>query len=342
MRASLLLTFAVLLASTRASAQTAGGDVATAQALFDEGKRLMAEKKYDDACPKLVESQRLDPGGGTELAIALCHEGQGRVATAWGDFNVVLEQARRDHRADRESAALEHIRALEKKMPRVRVTSATHPLGLEIHRDGALVGEGQLGTALPIDPGTHRFEAHAPGKKAWEQSVVVPAEPQTVDVAVPALEDAAVAPAPAPAPPAVAAPPPPAPAPRAAPPPAREPAESGSTTRTLGYVAGGAGVVLLGIGTAFGLSASSAWHTASNACPNNVCRSASDVDRGTSAGHTADVATALFVVGGIAVATGVVLLVLPSSSSSPARTGRALEVAPSFGALNGLVVRGDL
>src|SRR6185312_7721257 len=96
-----LASIAVLLASAPALAQSSGADVATAQALFDEGKRLMADKKFAEACPKLVESQRLDPGGGTLLAIALCHEGQGKWATAWGDFNVALSEARRENRAER-------------------------------------------------------------------------------------------------------------------------------------------------------------------------------------------------------------------------------------------------
>src|SRR5580704_15970278 len=97
----------VFLLAPSAFAQ-GGEDVTTAQALFDDGKRLMQEGRYDDACPKLVESQRLDPGGGTLLAIALCHEAQGKLATAWGDFNIALSEARKDRRPDRETAATQH------------------------------------------------------------------------------------------------------------------------------------------------------------------------------------------------------------------------------------------
>ncbi|HVH46275.1 MAG TPA: hypothetical protein VM925_28235, partial [Labilithrix sp.] len=104
-----------------AGAQPSGQDAATAQALFDEGKRLMGQGKYAEACPKLIESQRIDPGGGTLFAIALCHEGEGKTATAWAEFTSALAEARRDRRADREAAAAEHIRALESKLTRVRV-----------------------------------------------------------------------------------------------------------------------------------------------------------------------------------------------------------------------------
>ena len=36
-----------------------------ADALFKEGRALLDAKKFDEACPKLAESQRLDPGAGT-------------------------------------------------------------------------------------------------------------------------------------------------------------------------------------------------------------------------------------------------------------------------------------
>src|SRR5262245_51518985 len=121
---SAALALALLGASGQAHAQVSGVDSATAQALFEDGKRLMAQGKYGDACPKLVESQRLDPGGGTLFAIALCHEGEGRTATAWADFNVALSEARKDKRADREAAAQERIKALEPKLTRYRVVPA--------------------------------------------------------------------------------------------------------------------------------------------------------------------------------------------------------------------------
>lgn len=248
-RARYLLAGAALLATSAAHAQS-GSDVTTAQALFEEGKRLMQQKHFDDACPKLVESQRLDPGGGTLFAIALCHEGQGKLATAWGDFNLAASEARRDHRSDRESAALEHVRALEPRLARARIVVAAPADALEVLRDGKVVGAAEWGTALPVDPGDHTFDARQPGKQSWHTTVAIAGEGKTIDVPVPALVDepkpvVAAVPTPQPAPTAPqAAPPPPAPAPQS----------DGSSLRTAGWITGGISLAVAGVGLGVGAS----------------------------------------------------------------------------------------
>lgn len=317
------------LGAIDASAQTSGQDVATAQALFDEGKRLMGLGKYGEACPKLVESQRIDPGGGTLLAIALCHEGEGKTATAWAEFSTALAEARKDRRADRESAATEHVKKLEGKLTRVRV-SAAKVEGLEVRRDGARLGDAQWGLPLPVDPGEHTFEATAPGKRPWKQVIDVRGEGAVVDVNVPALEDAPAAAAPVAAPEPAAATPPPS----VAPPPAAaaETSAPSGTQKTIALVSGGVGLAAAAVGLGFGLSASSKWNDVEKACPNRTCTNEAQRQVGKDAGTAADVSTVLVTVGAVGIVAGVVLwLTAPSGSNAGAgeKSARGVRVLPT-------------
>src|SRR5271154_3787145 len=93
--------------ATAAADEPSPANTVLAETLFREGKELMAAKQFDAACPKLAESNRLDPGIGTLLALALCHEGEGRIASAWIEFTDVLA-ATADTRPDRALVAREH------------------------------------------------------------------------------------------------------------------------------------------------------------------------------------------------------------------------------------------
>lgn len=332
MRRGLGIALAVLFSVSRAAAQSSGPtgqDVATAQALFEDGKRLMQQNRFEEACPKLVESQRLDPGGGTLLAIGLCHEGQGKTATAWADFNVALGQARKDGRADREQTATEHIKTLEEKLVRVRIVVEQRVPGLEVRRDGALVGEAQWGTALPVDPGGHRFEASAPNKEKWAQTVPVAGEGQTVEVKIPPLADAPLTSIIPPAPPQKK---------DETPPPRRKDLgdedNDGSSQRLWGGIVGGVGLVGIVVGSVFGLSARGQWNDAVDLCKANPCSNAAGIQAGKDAGSAADASTVFFIVGGVALAAGAVLwFTAPSgkpSSSASASAVRRLLVQGTF------------
>src|SRR5262249_32467324 len=137
-------------------------DAAAAEALFREGRRLLEEKKYGEACPKLQESDRLDPATGTLLALALCYEGDGKTASAWAAYVDAAGRARREDQKDRERAALDRAKSLEPKLSRVTLviapTVAALP-DLAVTRDGTPVGRGALGTAVPVDPGPHTVVA---------------------------------------------------------------------------------------------------------------------------------------------------------------------------------------
>ena len=305
-------------------------DLGTAQALFDDGVHLMGEKKFSEACPKLQESYRLDPAGGTIIALALCHEGEGRTATAWAEFNSSLSQARTDKRKDRENAASEHLKAIEPKLTRLRIVVEPDSEidGLEIKKNGSVVGKAQWKTALPTDPADVTIEASAPGHVTWKQVVSVKGEGATVDVKIPRLVDA---PKEAEVTPIVTAPP-----------KKDEPAVIASSGKNpyivYAAIAGTVGVLSTGAGVLFGIRAGNKWDQAKMDCRNNICPSNDAKDAGNQARTSADLSTAFFIVGGVGIAGAVVLYFVGESSKT---TGVHVTpvVTPSYG---GLTIGGAL
>jgi hypothetical protein len=164
----LALLAAHVLASSIARAQASPADAHAAEQLFNQGRALMEQGKFAQACPLFAESQRLDPGGGTLLNLAVCHEKEGRIATALGEFETALLQAQRDKRKDREAIARERIAALAPKVPHLIITLGAGVAeidGLSVTVDTNEVKRESFGTAMPVDPGLHRIDASAPGRK---------------------------------------------------------------------------------------------------------------------------------------------------------------------------------
>jgi serine/threonine-protein kinase len=314
---------AALAASSLARAQSAS-DKAAAEALFDEGKRLLDAKRYAEACPKLADSQRLDPGVGTLLNLALCYKLNGQTASAWSTYREAAAQARTARQEEREQLARDEAAELEKVLTRLVVEvspeAAAIP-GLEIKRDGAPVLRGLWGVPIPVDPGVRKIAASAPGRKTLLLDARAEGAGATAKLVIPALEagDETAAP------PVVAATAPVTPAPAPAPAPAPPPGEpsDGSGQRTAGWIIGGVGAVGVVTAVIVGL----------------VSRAQSEAADKSSGSQRADyrdgaetTKTIAFVSAGVGVAaltTGIILLATaPSKPEAPPSAG--LFLVPSL------------
>jgi tetratricopeptide (TPR) repeat protein len=165
-------------------------NVALAETLYQQARDLMSEGRYDEACPKLEESYRLDPATGTLLNLASCHEKQGKFATAWFEYSDGITMARRDARPDRVSFAQGRLAELEPKLSKLTIVvpPAADVAGLELELDGARIGPAARGVPTPVDPGTHLIEARAPGRKTFREQVEIGASAEQKTVTLPALE----------------------------------------------------------------------------------------------------------------------------------------------------------
>ena len=262
-----------------------------AEALFQSGKKLLEQKEYAQACPKLAESYRLDPGTGTLLALALCHEGEGKVATAWGEFADAAARSRREGRPDREDLARQHQSSLEPRLSMLTISVA--PGGekidhLEIKRDGVVVGPGAWATAVPVDVGAHRVDAAAPGYKPFSTTVTIAADAARETTVVPVLERSTELP--------------------------EQPAPSTtsfwSPLRYASVAVGVAGVAGVIVGTVFGVRAIGLNNDSKNDCDANSVCGPSGMKSRLDARSAGDVSTVAFVAGGVLLAGGATMFVL--------------------------------
>jgi hypothetical protein len=118
---------------------------------------------------------------------------------------------------------------------------------------------------------------------------------------------------------------------------------SWSTQKTLAIVAGGVGIVGIGLGTVMGLVASSKWSSAQSDCGNGCGPNAPAQGEKSDASTFATVSTVGFVVGGVGLVGAAALWFTAPSGSSALVTGSGtgVEVVPMLGAGNGgLIVKG--
>src|SRR6187399_1063297 len=74
----------VIAGAARAQQQPASGTIA--EVLFRDGQQLLAAGRISEACVKFRASQTAEPALGTLLNLAVCHEKEGRTATAWLEY----------------------------------------------------------------------------------------------------------------------------------------------------------------------------------------------------------------------------------------------------------------
>jgi hypothetical protein len=231
---------------------------------------------------------------------------------------------------ERAALARDQATLLEPRLSRLTVSvpqEANIP-GLEVRVDGAPLVAGAWGVAAPIDSGSHGVEARAPGYETWSSSIDVTGETQQVKVQIPLLTKSAPA----------------APVASTAAPVHVQIDDTGSSVRTLGWVAGGVGLVALGAGAVFLVQKSSKLDERKSTCPFLDAQhcSVDNEQRYNSLGDEADTAGTLsavsFVAGGVLVAGGIAAIILAPKPKARAETAWILPaVAPgTLGVMGGL------
>src|SRR5262249_48598748 len=129
----------------------ARGDARNADALYDEGAKLVEHGEWQSAIDRLSQAQALQdsPRVRLELGRALSHVGS--LVRAFE----VLQSVSLNSTADQatEQAAKRELIELERRLPRLTLIAEGKSAGSIVLLDGRLLATGPLEHGIPVDPG---------------------------------------------------------------------------------------------------------------------------------------------------------------------------------------------
>lgn len=262
-------------------------DKAAAKAAWQEGKKLASQKKYDDAIAKLGEADRLDPKAQYKLDLARALEASGKLTETLEVTDAIA--AVDEPNSKQIKAAAQKLS--EKVTPRVPTIAVD--VGAVEGATATIDGESvKIGDAVKRNPGSHEVKAEAPSYTPASKTVNV-GEGEKVTVKLVLQPGATMADKP------------------------EEKTERKGGTMWPAGLAFGVGAAGITVGTIFGILAFKATSDVQAHCKGNLCPK-SELDNITTAKTDGNVSTVGFVVGGVGLATGLILaLTVGRGSSAP-------------------------
>ena len=274
-----------------------------------EGTALMQQRRYAEACPKLAESERLQPGTGVLLRLGLCDEELGKTASAWSAFREAAARAERSGDEALRQLATKRADGLAPRVPRMIVVlpAGAERESLTLTYDGNPLDWSAIGAEIPVDPGTHAVEAARAGRAVFRRTFTLAARDPLITIAVelPVAGPTVVG----------------------APPPDPAPPQGARVQRTMALVAGGVGIAGVGVGAILGLAAMSNWNRARSECTSGLSGCSQDaLDLQPAVKTDATGATIGFVVGAAGLFSAALLwLTAPKQDAAAVHAATALR-----------------
>jgi hypothetical protein len=288
----------------------------TAQALFDRGLQALKAARYDEACPALEQSYKLDPLPGALFTLAECEAKRGRLTVAVARYDeylrlyATLPPDKQVKQAEREKIARAQRANLEPRIAELTLALPPDaPRETRVTLDGTTLSASNLGVPAFVDPGEHVVTVQIPGGPSREQRILLaPGEKKGIALEARSASALAVLPAGSAAQPRVE-------------PPSLAPV-------WIAFAVGGAGLVT---GAVTGILSLNKVNELKNQCPRKDCPTDTAlVPVKSSAVLLGNISTAGFVVGGAGLALGGVLLgVLWPRAKAAEQQGRVnVDVGP--------------
>jgi hypothetical protein len=310
----------VLLCTSPPTHAEGDAERATARGLAQQGLALKKQGNCKEALGPLQQAQAIYDAPTHLLAIAQCQTQLGQLVEAAETYRK-LGRAELTPKSPAifRTAQQTGEKELAELAPRIAtlildITPPSVP-GVVLRLDGEPLLLQMLGAARPANPGEHRFEVEAPGFERAQKTITLK-EGEKQRMVLPLRKMESSLPAPTASASAPVAPPPSAPL--ASAPPLPPPPESGTGWRTAGYVAGGAGLVAIALGSYFGLKAIGSKSDLLNTCKAPTCSNDTFESRKKDEVSGKALASSVFFgVGVVGLGLGTVLILTTPNSPSP-------------------------
>jgi hypothetical protein len=278
-------------------------ELEAARKLFDEGVRQEEAGAWSTALETFRKVALVRSTAAVHFHLGLCLENLKKWVEARSEFLAAerLSKEKKDPNAIGERARA-HAEALRPRIPTVILVPPPNGAAVSVTIDGQPISNALLGAEIPIDPGSHRIEATAPGYLAFTRDIKI--EERTSDRVQLTLTPEPEAPKPV------------APA-------------TGTRFGPLPWIVSGVAVVTLATsGVFYGLRAREAAHL-EGACSGLDCDSSEQehYDRGrafTTAGNV------FLIVGAVAGASAITLFVLNRDRATVAASARGVSFSVVF------------
>lgn len=310
--APFLLTVACVVHSGSASADDAK-DTAAARAFGQDGVMLADQGKCAAAIEKLERAEKLHHAPTTAGRLGECEIQTGKVIAGTERLQRLLREGLPPSPPKSFVTAMDRAqKALDAALPRIATLriSVKAPVGTKptVTVDDEAISSVLIGADMPADPGAHKIIATAKGLVTDTKQLTLK-DGETNGITLTLIVD----PNYKPEPPPVAVTPVPGPAGSSTtPPPDRK-------MNVLPFVAFGVGAVGLGVGAVTGLIVGSKSSDLEKNCRSDGgCPSSQDSTL-SSANTMATISTIGFIVGGVGVASGVVLLLTQGTTTTASR-----------------------
>jgi hypothetical protein len=174
----------LLLAPAVVQADSSTCSVEQAKKRFDEGMRHLEKGNSQEACRAFEASLACRARASTQTKVAACRENENKLNDALLGYRraFVLEK-NPNHAVALELEIQAHIERLEQRIPRLLFSLDLPVEGLRVVFDERELSADEIKAPLLVDPGTHRIVVNAPGYEERRLEVAVAAgETSSVDL----------------------------------------------------------------------------------------------------------------------------------------------------------------